>query len=69
VVTKQEISNTAKLSVLKSVFVPILTYGHESSVMTAKYYLKYKRQRWDFCEEFTAWHFSTKCTAVKFAQP
>jgi len=34
VVTKQELSNTAKLSVLKSVFVPILTYGHESRVMT-----------------------------------
>ena len=34
VVTKWELSNTAKLSVLKSVFVPILTYGHESRVMT-----------------------------------
>ena len=30
VVTKRELSNTAKLSVFKSVFVPILTYGHES---------------------------------------
>jgi len=28
VVRKQELSNTAKLSVFKSVFVPILTYGH-----------------------------------------
>jgi len=27
-------SNAAKLSVLQSVFVPILTYGHESYVMT-----------------------------------
>ena len=33
VVTKRELSNTAKLSVL-SVFVPIITYGHESSTMT-----------------------------------
>ena len=33
VVTKRE-SNTVKLSVCKSVFVPILTYGLESWVMT-----------------------------------
>jgi len=36
VVTKQELSNTAKLSVFKSFFVPILTYGHESWVMTKR---------------------------------
>jgi len=30
VVAKRELSNTAKLSVLKSVFVSILTCGHES---------------------------------------
>jgi len=34
VVTKWERSNTAKLSRFISVFVPILTYGHESWVMT-----------------------------------
>jgi len=34
VVTKQELSNTTKLSVFKSVFVPILSYGHEPWVMT-----------------------------------
>jgi len=34
VVTKRELSNTAKVSVFKSVFVPILTYGHECWVMT-----------------------------------
>ena len=33
-VTKRELSNTVKLSVFKSPFVPILTYGHESWVMT-----------------------------------
>jgi len=33
VATKRELSNTAKLSVFKSVFVPILTYGHESWVI------------------------------------
>jgi len=36
VATKRELSNTANLSVLKSVFVPILTYGHESGVMTER---------------------------------
>ena len=36
VVTKRELSNTAELSVFKSVFVPILTYGDESWVMTEK---------------------------------
>ena len=30
VVTKRELSKTTKLSVFKSVFVPILTCGHES---------------------------------------
>jgi len=34
VVTKREFSNTEKLSVFKSVVVPILTCGHESWVMT-----------------------------------
>jgi len=34
VVTKREVPNTAKLSVFKSVFVPILTYDPESWVMT-----------------------------------
>jgi len=36
VVTQRELSNTAKLSVFKSVFVPILTYGHESMLMTER---------------------------------
>jgi len=34
VVTKWELSNTAKLSAFKSVFVPIFTYGYESLVLT-----------------------------------
>jgi len=37
VATKRELSNTAELSVFKSTFVPILTYGHESCVMTKEY--------------------------------
>jgi len=34
VVTSLEFSNTPKLSVIKSVFVQILTHGHETWVMT-----------------------------------
>jgi len=36
VVTKRELSKNAKLSVFKSVFIPILAYGHESSVTTER---------------------------------
>ena len=33
VVTKRELSRKAKLSIYRSIFVPILTYGHEGWVM------------------------------------
>ena len=36
VVMKRELSKKAKLSIFKTVFVPILTYGHESWVMTKR---------------------------------
>ena len=36
VVTKRELSKKAKLSIFKAVFVPILTYGYESWVMTER---------------------------------
>jgi len=36
VITKWELSNTAKLSIFKSVFVPILPYGHEYWVITER---------------------------------
>jgi len=36
VALKHELSNAIKLSVFKSIFVPILTYGHESWVMTER---------------------------------
>jgi len=68
VVTKRELSTTAKLSAFKSIFVMFLTYGNESCVMTKECYLKCKRQRWDLCEEFKVWHFATKCAVVKFVK-
>ena len=36
VVTKRELSRKAKLSIYLSIFVPILTYGHEGWVMTER---------------------------------
>ena len=36
VVMKRELSKIAKLSIFKAAFVPILTYGHESWVMTER---------------------------------
>ena len=36
VVLKQELCTKAKLSIFRSVFVPILTYGHECWVMTER---------------------------------
>ena len=36
VVMKRELSKKAKLSIFKAAFVPILTYGHESWVMTER---------------------------------
>ena len=36
VVLKKELCNKAKISVFKSVYTPILTYGHESWVMTER---------------------------------
>ena len=36
VVMKRELSKKANLSIFKAVFVPILTYGHESWVMTER---------------------------------
>jgi len=53
VVTKRELSNTAKLSVCKSVFVPILTYGHESWVMTERIPTQVQEPKSFFCEEST----------------
>ena len=38
-------------SVFKTVFVPILTYNHESWVMTKECDHKSKRPKWGFYEE------------------
>ena len=48
---------------------PILTYDHESWVLTERMLSEVKGQRWDFFEEFTVCHFVPKCAAVKFTNP
>jgi len=53
VVTKLELSNTAKLPVFKSVVVPILTYGRESCVMTERILTQVQAPKMGFCEEST----------------
>jgi len=50
---KTEHSNTAKLSVYKSVFVPIFTYGHESWAMTKMVLCQVQAAEMEFQEEFT----------------
>ena len=47
-VTKWELSNTAKLSIFKSVFVPILTYGHEYWVITERILTQVKASEMGF---------------------
>ena len=57
--TKWELSSSANLSVFISIFVPILICAHEPWVFTV---LSQRQgaERWDICQEFTAWRFSKK---------
>jgi len=64
-VTKPEFSNTTKLAVFKSVFVPIVTYGHESWVMTGRMLPQVQAAEMGFCEECAVCHLATKCAFVK----
>ena len=48
VVMKRELSKKAKLSVFKAIFVPILTYGHESWVMTERMRLQVQASEMSF---------------------
>ena len=71
VVTNRELSKTAKHSVFKSVFVPILSSPVVMNLRwrMKKYCQKKERQRWDICEEFSMWHFVTKSTGLKSVKP
>ena len=51
-VTKRELSNNAKLSVFKSVFVPILTYGHDFRLITERILSPVQVTELGFCRSF-----------------
>jgi len=65
------VSFIARCSVFNSVFIliPNPTYGYISWVITERVIPKHKRQKLDFCEELTVWHFVKKCATVKFVKP
>ena len=44
VVVKKELSQKAKLTIYRSIYVPTLTYGHEVWVVTER--TRYKRPKW-----------------------
>jgi len=52
-VTKRELSKTTKLLIFKSVCVSILTYGHESWLITERILSHVQAAKTDFCEEST----------------
>ena len=52
-VTKWELSNTAKVSRFKSFFVPTLTCGRESWLMTGRVLSEVQVTEMGFCQEFT----------------
>jgi len=66
VIAKRD-SSTARPSVFKSVFVPILTYDFESWVMT-EIISQVQVAKQDFCDESVMWYFATKNAAVKFTE-
>jgi len=59
VVTKRWLSKNTKLSVFKSVFVPILTCGHGSSMTTERIMSKEETAEMGYL------HFVTKSTGLK----
>ena len=66
VVMKRELSKKAKLSIFKAVFVPILTYGHESWVMTERMRSQVQASEMRFFKELKELHGLTRCVALRF---
>ena len=63
---KRELSKKVKLSIFKTVFVSILTDGHESWVMTEKVRSQVQASEGSFSEESKELHCLTRCVAVRF---
>ena len=52
VTLNRELCTRAKLSNFRSIYVPVLTYGHERWIMNEKArYLEFEQPKWDFYEE------------------
>ena len=51
VVLKRELCTKAKLSIFRSVYVLIPTYGHECWIMNEKVRSRVQAANWDSCEE------------------
>ena len=66
VVMKQELSRKAKLSIFKTVFVPIFTYGHESWVVIERVRSQVQASEMRFLEESKELHCLTRCVALRF---
>ena len=66
VVMKQELCTRAKLSVFRSIFVPILTYGHEYLVMTERVRSRVQAAEMSFCEKSEAYPYLTRLKALTF---
>ena len=67
VVLKQELSRKAKLSVCKSMFVPILTYGLESRVVTERVRLQMRASEMRFLQKIkgVAMFYKHRNTAIR----
>ena len=66
VVMKRELSNQAKLSLFKAVFVPISTYGHESWVMTERVRSQMQASEMRFYKKPKKLHCLMRCVAQRF---
>ena len=66
VVMKRELSKKSKLSIFKTVFVPIFTHGHESWVTTKKCDHKCKRPKLGFYTESKDLHCLIRCVVLRF---
>ena len=66
IVIKRKLSKKSKLSIIKTVFVPILTYGHESWVMTERVRSQVQASEMRFYEESKELHYLRRCLALRF---
>ena len=66
VAMKRELSKNAKLSIFKTVFVPILTYGHESWVMIEQVRSQVQASEMRFLQKIKELNCLTRCATLRF---